>query len=106
MDEMEKHVENKMDDMEKHMEKEMLDLQNSMSSMILHALDESLPKGEIKLQGNHENAEEINIESYNHDYSSLQDPHHQSFNAAPRNYFIPNIDMRKFDGKYLITWIL
>jgi hypothetical protein len=54
----------------------MLELQNSMSSMILHTLDERLPKGDIKMQGNHENVEEINIESHNHDYSSLQDPHH------------------------------
>jgi hypothetical protein len=28
-----------------------------------------------------------------------------SFNAAPRNYFIPKINMRKFDGKDPITWI-
>jgi hypothetical protein len=83
----------------------MLELQNSMSSMILHALDERLPKGDIKMQGNHENVEEIKIESQNHDYSSLQDPHHQGFNVAPRNYFIPKIDMRKFDGKDPITWI-
>jgi hypothetical protein len=52
-----------MEKMEKHMENKMLELKNSMSSMILHALDERLPKGDIKLQGNHENVEEINIES-------------------------------------------
>jgi hypothetical protein len=49
--------------------------------------------------------ENINIESQNHDYSSLQDPHHQGFNSTPRNYLIPKIDMRKFDGKDPITWI-
>jgi hypothetical protein len=54
----------------------MLELQNSMSSMILHAQDERLPKGDIKIQGNQENREEIKIESHNHDYSSLEDPHH------------------------------
>jgi hypothetical protein len=35
----------------------MNELQNSMSSMIFHALDERLPKGDIKMQGNHENKE-------------------------------------------------
>ena len=29
-------------------------------------------------------------------YDSLQ---HHGFNSCPRNYFIPKIDMRKFDGK-------
>jgi hypothetical protein len=71
--------------------------------MILHTLDERLSKGYIKMQGNHENVEEINIESLNHDYSSLQHPHHQGFNAVLRNYFIPNINMRKLVGKDPIT---
>jgi hypothetical protein len=61
----------------------------------------------MEIQGNHENKEKngvetqshvgsvlsqlesTNIESQNHDYSSLQDPHHQGFNATPRNCFIP-----------------
>ena len=30
---------------------------------------------------------------------------HHGFNSGPRNYFIPNIDKRKFDGKDPITWI-
>jgi hypothetical protein len=94
-----------------------------MAAMLLHTLDERFPKGEIGMQGNHENrenkivepqshmgniltnVENINIESQNHDYSSLQDAYHQGFNFAPRNYLISNIDMRKFDGKDPITWI-
>jgi hypothetical protein len=39
--------------------------------IFLHTLDERLPKGDIKTQGNHENMEEINIESHNHDYYHL-----------------------------------
>jgi len=74
-------MENKIDENRKGMEKKMLELQNFMSSVIFHVVDERLHKGDIKLQGNHENIEEINIESQNHDYSSLQDPHHQGFNA-------------------------
>ena len=76
-----------------------------MSSMILYSLDDRIPIRDFKMKGNHENIEEIKIESQNHDYSSLQNPHHQGFNVAPRNYFIPKIDMRKFDGKDTITWI-
>ena len=30
---------------------------------------------------------------------------HHGFNLAPRNYFIPKIDMQNFDGKDPITWI-
>jgi hypothetical protein len=58
------------------MENKMLEMKKFISSLILHTLDERLPKGYIKLKGNHENVEEIKIESQNHDYSSLQDPHH------------------------------
>ena len=31
--------------------------------------------------------------------------HYHRFNSGSRNYFIPKIDMRKFDGKAPITWI-
>jgi hypothetical protein len=76
----------------------MNELQNSMSSMIFHALDERLPKRDIKMQGNHENKENKVVETQSHmesilsqlestniefqNYSSLQDPHHQGFKSA------------------------
>jgi hypothetical protein len=69
----------------------------------------------MEIQGNPENKENNGVETQSHmgsilsqlestntefqNYSSLQDPHHQGFKSAPRNYFIPKIDMRKFDGK-------
>jgi hypothetical protein len=34
------------------METNMLEMKTFMSSMILHELDETLPKGDIKMQGN------------------------------------------------------
>jgi hypothetical protein len=49
--------------------------------------------------------ENMKFESQNHDHSSVQDPHHLGFNSKPRNHLIPIIDMRKFDGQYLTTWI-
>lgn len=39
------------------------------------------------------------------DHSSLQDPHFPRLNLEPMNYFIPNIDMRNFDGNDTLTWI-
>jgi len=52
------------------------------------------------------NVEKINIDSCNHDYSSLHYLHYQEFNSVPRNYLVPNFDMTKFDGKDIIIWIL
>jgi hypothetical protein len=82
---------------------------------------QGIPKRDMEIQGNHENKENNGVETQSHmgsilsqlestntefqNYSSLQDPHHQGFKSAPRNYFIPKIDMRKFDGKDPITWI-
>jgi seryl-tRNA synthetase len=44
MDENRKEMEKKMDENREHMKNNMLQLQNSMSSMILHALDDRIPK--------------------------------------------------------------
>jgi hypothetical protein len=38
------------------------DLQNSMETMLLHTLDERFPKGDIGMQGNHENKENKIVE--------------------------------------------
>jgi hypothetical protein len=71
-----------------------------MYEVFLNTLDERLPKGDNKMQGNHENKENkvvetqshmgsilshlerTNIESQNHDHSLLQDPHHQGFKST------------------------
>lgn len=45
------------------------------------------------------------FESLTYDLSADQYPHFHGFNSTPRNYFIPNIDMIKFDGNYPVTWI-
>lgn len=47
-----------------------------MIFIFLNTLDERLPKGDFKVQGDHENVEEINIESQNHDYSSSVELQH------------------------------
>jgi len=74
------NMENKMDEnreqIENKMNEKMEDLKKSMYVIFLHNLGERIPKGDIKTQGNHENVEEINIESQNHDYVSSPNPHH------------------------------
>ena len=49
---------------------------------------------------------EKQLESRKLESSKVDDSlQHHGFNSGPRNYFIPNIDMWKFDGNDLITWI-
>ena len=46
------------------------------------------------------------LESNKFDSSKVDDSlQHHGFNSSPRNYFIPKIDIQKFDGKDPITWI-
>ena len=45
------------------------------------------------------------FESLTYDISSSQDTNFHGFNSVPRNYFILNIDMIKFDGNYHVKWI-
>jgi hypothetical protein len=96
------------------------EMQNSMKTLETNLL-QRIPNRDMEIQGHHENKENNGVETQSHmgsivsqlestntefqNHSLLQDPHHRGFIAAPRNHFIPNIDMRKFDGKYHITWI-
>ena len=49
---------------------------------------------------------EKQLESKKLESSQVDDSlQHHGFNSGPRNYFIPKIGMRKFDGKDPITWI-
>ena len=45
------------------------------------------------------------LDALKYDISLLQDPDFHGFNLAPRNYFIPKINMRMFDANYPLTWI-
>jgi hypothetical protein len=126
MDENKNDMKMNMDKNKEDIQKPMEELKKSMSSMIFHALDERLHKGDIKMKGIHKNKENkvdetqsqmggggvilslsdiTNSESQNDDDLLLQDPHYQGFKSAMMNYFILKIDMRKFDWKYPITWI-
>ena len=47
----------------------------------------------------------VSFESLTYHISLHQDTNFRGFNSAPRNYFIPKINMRLFDGNYPLTWI-
>ena len=55
----------------------------------------------LRLEKIEKQLESRKLESSKFD-DSLQ---HHGFNSGPRNSFIPNIYMRKFDGNDPITWI-
>ena len=57
-------------------------------------LEEILPSGDKVIYENHDE-EKMNI---NYDF--------RDSNFGFKNHHIPNIDMRNFDGKNLVTWIL
>ena len=49
---------------------------------------------------------EKQLKSRNLESSNINDSlQHHRFNLGPRNYFIPKIDMQKFDKKDPITWL-
>jgi hypothetical protein len=56
-------MEKKMIESLENMENSLVELKQSMYDMFLHNLHERLPKGDNKMQGNHENVEEIKIKS-------------------------------------------
>ena len=131
MNENSAHMENKMDETRYQMEKNMNEMHKYMSpnkeeiqksmKTLETILLQRIPNMDMEIQGNHENNKNNGVEIQSHmrsilsqqgstniefqNHSLLQDRHHQSLNATPRNYFIPKIDTRKFDGKDPITWI-
>jgi gas vesicle protein len=62
MDDNKNSMKKKMDENKEEIQKTMKELQNCMSSMMFQALDERLPKGDIKMQGTHENKGSIHVE--------------------------------------------
>jgi hypothetical protein len=131
MNENNAHMENKIDETRYQMEKKMNEMKKSMNEnkeeiqksmkTLETILLQRIPNRDMEIQGNHENKENngveirshmgsilshlesTNTESQSQDHSLLQDPHHQGFMSTPRNHFIPNIYMSKFDGKDPIT---
>ena len=87
---LKKEVEAKMDDLKTDLKTDMDELKINMNKL----LQEMGTKGERVLKETHDE----NKKNVNHDSIHA--------NVGSKTHHIPNIDMRKFDGKDLATWIL
>ena len=104
MDSLKKGMEAKMDGMEARMEAKMDDMKDNMENMkndlkadmkgLTKLIQEMFPNGENVVDETHDE-NKINV---NRDFINS--------NVGWKNHHIPKIDMRKFDGKDLVTWIL
>ena len=74
------------------MEKMKNDLKEDMEGLT-KLIQEMFPNGEKIVEETHDE-KKINV---NHDFISS--------NVGWKNHHIPKMDMRKFDGKDLVTWI-
>ena len=86
-------MEAKMDDMEANMEDMKNDLKADMEGLKM-LIQVMIPNGEKVVEESHDE-NKINV---NHDFINS--------NVGWKNHHIPKMDMRKFDGKDPITWIL
>ena len=101
MDGMEVGMEAKMDDMEAKIDEKMKDNMENMKNDLKVDIEglaklkqEMFPNGEKVVEETHDE-NKINV---NHDFIDS--------NVGLNTHYIPKIDMRKFDGKDPVTWIL
>ena len=104
MDGLKKGMEANMDGLKNVMEANMDGIEGNMEylkkymedfkEVLENLLQEKLPNGEKIVEETHD---EKNIH-VNHDFINS--------NAGFKNHHIPKMDMRKFDGKDPVTWIL
>ena len=93
MDGMEAGMETKMDDMKENMENMKNDLKVDMEGLT-KLIQEMFPNVENIVEETHDE-NKINV---NRDFIKS--------NVGGKNHHIPKMDMRKFDGKDPVTWIL
>ena len=97
MDGLNNGMEAKMDGMEADMESKMENMKNDLKvdmAGLTKLIQQMFPNGEKIVEENYDE-KKINV---NHDFIIS--------NVGGKNHHIPKIDMRKFDGKDLVTWIL
>jgi hypothetical protein len=94
IDEMESKMDKNMDENKVEIEKSMKELQKSLSSTIFQAVDEIPPKGDIKMQGTHENKGSIWVEqpTNNKNFDSIF-----NYGGDPK-FNLSKIELNKFDG--------
>jgi len=106
MDEKNTNMKNKMDENKEEIQKIMKELQNSLSSMIFHALDERIPKRDIKMKGTCENKGSIHVEQTKNNKqfpSGFNSNIGVNYSGGPKLNF-PNIELKKFDGAEVFTY--
>jgi hypothetical protein len=108
MDDMENNMEENKNDIKEEIQNSMKEMQKSMSSMIIQALDERFPKGDMKMQGTHENKGSIHVEqtANNNPFSTSESNSNNGVNygGGPKFNF-PKIELKKFDGTEVFTWV-
>ena len=82
------------DDLKENMEAMMIVKIKGLKEGLAKQLEERLPSGDKVIQENHDEGKN----NMNYDFKDS--------NVGFKKHHIPKIDMRKFDGKDLITWIL
>ena len=90
-------MKSKMDDMEANMEEMKNDLKVDMEGLkefLTNLIQEIIPNGKKVVKEKHDE-KKINV---NCDFINS--------NVGRKNHHIPKMDMRKFDGKDPVTWIL
>ena len=90
MEDLKTGMEAKMDGIEEKLKGNMEDLKIDLTKL----LQEMLTNGERVVKETHDE-NKINV---NHDFIDS--------NIGLKTHHVPKIDMRKFDGKDLVTWIL
>ena len=86
-----------MEDMEEKMKDNMENMKNDLKADmegLTKLIQEMFPNGE-KIVGEPHDENKINV---NHDFINS--------NVGRKNHHIPKMDMKKFDGKDPVTWIL
>ena len=90
---LKKDMEAKMDDMKDNMENMKNDLKADIEGLT-KLIQEMFPNGEKIVEETHDE----NKINFNRDFINS--------NVGRKNHHIPKMDMRKFDGKDPVTWIL
>ena len=104
MEVLKKSVENKMDGLKKGMEATMDGLKNGMEEK-MEGLEEDMEGLSKLIQEMIPNGEKIVEETHDENKINVNRDFRNS-NVGLKNHHIPKMDMRKFDGKDPVTWIL
>ena len=83
-----------MEDMKNYLKEDMEGLKEGLKEGLTKLIQEMIPNGERIVEENHDE-NKINV---SHDFIN--------YNVGLKNHHIPKMDMRKFDGKDPVTWIL